>query len=225
MDIAWWLNFKLSKGSRITWQLWPGTKQHKPRRALLLVTERQGVFFRRTGGPTYPISTTALWTAFFWLMDCPAWYSQKPPDPTDLKRMNQFYTWCRSPAFCCMYSMFLNRLEGLCLLHRVGHWWRTYLLLMRLFPWKFLLGRGPGLTLECTGSFALRSCGTPPSAFLALWNRIAGLPWNLGSDNMIAGGHVRLLGLIRWLMRNLVGLWGGGVLIACFLAQWNRDRL
>lgn len=27
---------------------------------LLLVTERQGVFFRRTGGPTYPISTTAL---------------------------------------------------------------------------------------------------------------------------------------------------------------------
>lgn len=113
MDIAWWLNFKLSKGSRITWQLWPSTKQHKPRRALLLVTERQGVFFCRTGGPTYPISTTALWTAFFWLMDCPAWYSQKLPDPTDLKRMNQFYTWCRSPAFCCVHSMFLNRLEGL----------------------------------------------------------------------------------------------------------------
>lgn len=39
---------------------------------------------------------------------------------------------------------------------RVGHWWRTYLLLMQLFPWKFLLGRGPGLTLECTWSFALR---------------------------------------------------------------------
>ena len=105
VDIAWWLNFKLSKGNRVTRQLWTGTKQHKPRRALLLVTERQGVFFRRTGGPTYPISTTALWTAFFWLMDCPAWYSQKTPDPTDLKRMNQFYTWCRSPAFYCVCSM------------------------------------------------------------------------------------------------------------------------
>lgn len=102
------------------------------------------------------------------------------PDPTDLKRMNQFYTWCRSPTFCCVHSMFLNRLEGLCLLHRVGHWWCAYLLLMQLFSWEFLLGRGPGLTLECTWSFALRSCGTPPSAFLALWNRIAGLPWNLG---------------------------------------------
>lgn len=113
VDTAWWLNFKLSKGSRITWQLWPSTKQHKPRRALLLVTERQGVFFCRTWGPTYPISTTALWTAFFWLMDCPAWYSQKPPDPTDLKRMNQFYTWCRSPAFCCVHSMLLNRRDGL----------------------------------------------------------------------------------------------------------------
>ena len=158
-------------------------------------------------------------------MDCPAWYSQKPPDLTDLKRMNQFYTWCRSPAFCCVHSMFLNRLEGLCLLHRVGHWWCTYLLLMQLFPWKFLLGRGPGLTLEYTWSFALRSCGTPLPAFLALWNRIAGLPWNLGSDNMIAGGRVQLLGLIRWLMWNLVGLWDGGVLIACFLARWNRDRL
>ena len=31
-----------------------------------------------------------------------------------------------------------------------------YLLLMQLFPWKFLLGRGPGLTLECTWSFAIR---------------------------------------------------------------------
>ena len=111
VDIAWWLNFKLSKGNRITRQLWPGTKQHKPRRALLLVTERQGVFFRRTGGPTYPISTTALWTAFFWLMDCPAWYSQKTPDPTDLKRMNQFYTWCRSPVFYCVCSMFFAPLR------------------------------------------------------------------------------------------------------------------
>ena len=42
------------------------------------------------------------------------------------------------------------------LLHRVGHWWCTYLLLMQLFSWEFLLGRGPGLTLECTWSFALR---------------------------------------------------------------------
>lgn len=113
VDTVSWLNFKLPKGSRITWQLWPSTKQHKPRRALLIVTERQGVFFCRTWGPTYPISTTALWTAFFWLMDCPAWYSQKPPDPTDLKRMNQFYTWCRSPAFYCVHSMFLNRRDGL----------------------------------------------------------------------------------------------------------------
>ena len=91
--------------------------------------------------------------------------------------------------------------------------------------WKFLLGRGSGLTLEYTWSFALRSCGTPPSTFLALWNRIAGLPWNLGSDNMIAGGRVQLLGLIRWLIWNLVEFWDGGVLIACFLARWNRDRL
>lgn len=52
-------------------------------------------------------------------------YSQKPPDPTDLKRMNQFYTWCHSPAFCCVYSMLLNRREDLFLLHRVGHWWCT----------------------------------------------------------------------------------------------------
>ena len=185
VDTAWWLNFKLSKGSRITWQLWPRTKQHKPRRALLLVTERQGVFFCRTWGPTYPISTTALWTAFFWLMDCPAWYSQKPPDPTDLKRMNQFYTWCRSPAFCCVHSIFLNRRDGLFCC--IG--WDTlvvrYLLLMQLFPWKFLLGRGPGMTLECTWSFASRSCGTPPPAFFALRNRTSGLPWNLGSDNRI----------------------------------------
>lgn len=69
---------------------------------------------------------------------------------------------------------------GLFLLHRVGHWWCTYLLLMQLFSWKFLLGRGPGLTLEYTWSFALRSCGTPPLAFFALRNRTSGLPWNLG---------------------------------------------
>lgn len=74
---------------------------------------------------------------------------------------------------------------GLFLLHRVGHWWCTYLLLMQLFSWEFLLGRGPGLTLECTWSFALRSCGTLPLAFFTLWNRTSGLPWNLGSDNRI----------------------------------------
>ena len=132
-------------------------------------------------------------------------------------------------SFSCVllrvFDAFCAAPGGLFLLHRVGHWWCTYLLLMQLFPWKFLLGRGPGLTLEYTWSFALRSCGTPLPAFLALWNRIAGLPWNLGSDNMIAGGQVQLLGLIRWLMWNLVGLWDGGVLIACFLARWNRDRL
>ena len=37
--------------------------------------------------------------------------------------------------------------------------------------------------------------------------------------------YVQLLGFIRWLMWILVWLWGGGVLIACFLARWNRDRL
>jgi len=74
---------------------------------------------------------------------------------------------------------------GLFLQHRVGHWWCTYLLLMQLFSGEFLLGRGPGLTLEYTWSFALRSCGTPPLAFFTLWNRTSGLPWNLGSDNRI----------------------------------------
>lgn len=92
-------------------------------------------------------------------------------------------------SFSCVllrvFDFFLHRLEDLFLLHRVGHWWCTYLLLMQLFPWKFLLGRGPGLTLEYTWSFALRSCGTPLPAFLALWNRTSGLPWNLGSDNRI----------------------------------------
>lgn len=31
-----------------------------------------------------------------------------------------------------------------------------------------------------------------------------------------------MLVLIRGVMENLVGLWGGGALIACFLARWNR---
>ena len=93
-----------------------------------------------------------------------------------------------SVSFCVLlrvFDAFCAAPGGLFLLHRVGHWWRTYLLLMQLFPWKFLLDRGPGLTLECTGPFAIRSCGTPPPAFVALWNKIAGLPWNLGSDNVI----------------------------------------
>lgn len=77
----------------------------------------------------------------------------------------------RSVSSCVLlrvFDAFCVAPGGLFLLHRVGHWRCTYLLLMQLFPWKFLLGRGPGLTLEYTWSFALRSCGTLPLAFFTL---------------------------------------------------------
>lgn len=56
-------------------------------------------------------------------------------------------------SFSCVLLRAFDVFEppgGPFLLHRVGHWWCTYLLLMQLFSWESLLGRGPGLTLECT---------------------------------------------------------------------------
>ena len=68
-----------------------------------------------------------------------------------------------------------------------------------------------------------------------VWNATADLPCFMKQDRWAAmkpwawqhdsREYVQLLGFIRWLMWNLVGFWDGGVLIACSLAQWNRDRL
>lgn len=123
VDTAWWLNFKLSKGSRITWQLWPSTKQHKPRRALLLVTERQGVFFCRTWGPTYPISTTALWTAFFLTNGLPCMILAEAPRPNRPKKDESVL---HMMSFSCILLRAFDLFEPPgwpFLLHRVGHWW------------------------------------------------------------------------------------------------------
>lgn len=75
-----------------------------------------------------------------------------------------------------VFDAFCAALGGLFLLHRVGHWWCTYLLLMQLFPWKFLLGRGPGLTLEYTWSLRLT----------IVWNATAGLPCFMKQDRWAA---------------------------------------
>lgn len=130
-----------------------------------------------------------------------------------------------SCALLRVFDTFCVAPGGLFLQHRVGHWWCTIC---------FWCGFSPGNSYGAEG--LVWRWNTPgPSPYdreerhrrLSLLYETGSLSCHetLGSDNMTAGWHVQLLGLIRWLMWNLVGFWGGGVLIACFLARWNRDRL
>lgn len=131
---------------------------------LLLVSERQGVFFRRIWGCRHIPSLRQLYEPLADGRSCMnTRRSPRPKKDESVLHMMSF--------FCILlraFDVFCTAPGGLFLLHRVGHWWCAYLLLMQLFSWEFLLGRGPGLTLEYTWSFALRSCGTPLPAFLAL---------------------------------------------------------
>ena len=90
----WMAKFWDVKGSRIPRLPWPRTKQYTPKRALLLVSERQGVFFRRTWGrhiqslqQLYELFSFSEWTVLHE-------YSQTQPDLTDLKRMNRLHSGC-----------------------------------------------------------------------------------------------------------------------------------
>lgn len=111
------------------------------------------------------------------------------------------------------------------LLHRVGHWWCAICFWYSFSPENSYWAEGLVWRWNTPGPSPYDRVERHRRPSLLYETGSLGCHETLGSDNMTVGGHVQLLGLIRWLMRNLAELWHGGVLIACFLAQWNRDRL